>query len=330
MTCVHAVGDVFDPHLSDTAIETIVHAAAVQHDGQTVLFATKHFIRLGRWLNINDRGRLLPANVGFGVVVTDQETADARIPAIQYAPAPIRFILVEPRGSIDLSEHIGCYHDDDVSGGCYVFEEHVTPYHTHRKRFDLIVVRGERGIDALPMHPDDVRRLRDQSTAADIHFWFDGWGDWIPKSHTSARHPWHAEQIPDTGWRVPVWWPAPSLHRGKPVESEAPKTWPDGARILDWGTMSYKSEWRPQASCWNGHDDDGEGEAYMFRLTAAETGAFLDGVEHPEPSQPTVDEDALAVVRFFRAWREQEAKQPYSMLMPHKNGGRCGEDQGQD
>lgn len=42
-----------------------------------------------------------------------------------------------------------------------------------------VIVGGESGKDARPMHPDWARSLRDQCAAADVPFLFKQWGEWI-------------------------------------------------------------------------------------------------------------------------------------------------------
>jgi protein gp37 len=49
------------------------------------------------------------------------------------------------------------------------------PYKLH-----WIVVGGESGHDARPMHPDWARALRDQCVAAKVPFFFKQWGEWSP------------------------------------------------------------------------------------------------------------------------------------------------------
>jgi protein gp37 len=42
-----------------------------------------------------------------------------------------------------------------------------------------IIVGGESGPKARPMHPDWVRIIRDQCIAADVPFFLKGWGEWL-------------------------------------------------------------------------------------------------------------------------------------------------------
>ena len=112
-----------------------------------------------------------PDNVWLGVSVEDQKTADERIPIVQRIPAAVRFLSMEPLlGSTDL--RTGIYYD------------------TTRKKWlgtalDLIhwvIVGGESGPGARPMHPDWARSLRDQCQAASVPFFFKQWGEWAPES----------------------------------------------------------------------------------------------------------------------------------------------------
>lgn len=64
-----------------------------------------------------------------------------------------------------------------------------------------VIVGGESGPGARPMHPDWARGIRDQCTAAGVPFFFKQWGAWMP---TSVKHG-HG----------------PKVH-----------TWPDGAQSL--------------------------------------------------------------------------------------------------
>lgn len=72
--------------------------------------------------------------------------------------------------------NIGCVIDDSgavhvVSGGAYLPR---TP------GLDLVIVGGESGPGARPMHPDWARSLRDQCNAAGVAFHFKQWGEWAP------------------------------------------------------------------------------------------------------------------------------------------------------
>jgi protein gp37 len=99
------------------------------------------------------------SNVWLGVSVENQQWADIRIPALLDTPAAVRFLSCEPLlGPINLGE----------------------PADT---RVDWVIVGGESGRGARPMHPDWARSLRDQCTAAGVPFLFKQWGEHAPRSY---------------------------------------------------------------------------------------------------------------------------------------------------
>jgi protein gp37 len=113
------------------------------------------------WQNLHGRPDGLP-NVWLGVSVEDQQRADERIPDLLATPAAVRWISAEPLlGPVDLE-----------------------------RRLDWVVVGGESGPGARPMHPDWARSLRDQC-AASVPFFFKQWGEWRetdgPQTHTCNR-----------------------------------------------------------------------------------------------------------------------------------------------
>jgi protein gp37 len=59
---------------------------------------------------------------------------------------------------------------------------------------DWVIVGGESGPGARPMHPAWVRAIRDQCTAAGVPFWFKQWGAWSPigryMERVDERQPW--------------------------------------------------------------------------------------------------------------------------------------------
>lgn len=48
---------------------------------------------------------------------------------------------------------------------------------------DWVIVGGESGPNARPMHPDWVRSIHDQCVAAGVPFFFKQWGEWAPAHH---------------------------------------------------------------------------------------------------------------------------------------------------
>ncbi|MHB8109691.1 MAG: phage Gp37/Gp68 family protein [Syntrophorhabdaceae bacterium] len=119
-------------------------------------------------------------NVYFGVTVVNQSEADAKIPELLKVPGK-KWLSVEPLlGPIDLDDlvikdgprsehHIGCL-------WCDVDPEDDNDF--HGETIDAVVLGGETGPGARPMHPDWVRSVRDQCAAAGVPFYFKQWGEW--------------------------------------------------------------------------------------------------------------------------------------------------------
>ena len=141
-------------------------------------------------------------NVWLGTSVEDQATADARIPHLLATPAAVRFVSAEPLlGSLDLRGWVpgddGCQLCDDGDGldpprcqrrdipreeqcpeNWEVFWNDRPGYGDERRHLDWVIVGGESGPGARPMHPDWARSLRDQCQAAGVPFFFKQMGSW--------------------------------------------------------------------------------------------------------------------------------------------------------
>ena len=110
----------------------------------------------------------------LGVTAENQQRADERIPILLQTPAAVRFVSVEPiLGALDLSEWFGLYRVSDGKWAPKVGSR-------WKDSPDWIIVGGETGPGARPMHPDWVRSLRDQCQAAGVPFLFKQWGEWRP------------------------------------------------------------------------------------------------------------------------------------------------------
>jgi protein gp37 len=116
-------------------------------------------------------GLVIRPNVWLGVSVENQEQADTRIPLLLKTPAAVRFLSMEPLlGPVDLSPWL--ITDVDARDGNLI---------------DWVIVGGESGPNARPMHPDWVRSIRDQCQAAGVPFFFKQWGEWI-HAHPAELH----------------------------------------------------------------------------------------------------------------------------------------------
>lgn len=134
-------------------------------------------------------------NVHLGTSIEDQPTADLRIPELLATPAAVQFISAEPLlGGVNL-DVIPCprsndkkiRHPEKALIGALLGRR---SYDTARGRrnspheaLDWVIVGGESGPGARPMHPEWVRSIRDQCAEADVPFFFKQWGEWIEHDH---------------------------------------------------------------------------------------------------------------------------------------------------
>ncbi|RWD32543.1 MAG: phage Gp37/Gp68 family protein, partial [Mesorhizobium sp.] len=193
--CAH--GDLFAENVPDEWILDVftVMAAADHHTYQVL---TKRADRMreflsrrdllddiyANWYTFTGKPREVYSwplhNVWCGVSAEDQKRADERVPDLLATPAAIRFASAEPLlGPIDFTaiRDDGTGVDDTLRGLVFCQgrnEPALTP------RLDWIIVGGESGPGARPMHPDWARSIRDQCAATGVPFFFKQWGEWAP------------------------------------------------------------------------------------------------------------------------------------------------------
>ncbi|OYN76840.1 DUF5131 family protein [Mycolicibacterium sphagni] len=122
-------------------------------------------------------------NVWQGVSAENQRWAEIRGEALRATPAAVRFFSCEPMlGPIDLLGDVEKpgpaitrtgWHNPGGPWGPdeYGYDDQVA--------IDWVIVGGESGPGARPMHPDWARSLRDQCQLAGIAFLFKQWGEWV-------------------------------------------------------------------------------------------------------------------------------------------------------
>ena len=192
---VESQSDLFGEWFTDEMIDRVfaVMALCPQHTFQVL---TKRAARMREYLQDRTRsagidvriykhmrfGRLEPrnplpnwplANVWLGVSAGTQKAADERIPELLRTPAAVRFVSAEPlleavtlptcngRANCTLEGIEG--HSEKPFGGIH-----------------WVICGGESGAGARPMHPHWARKLRNDSNAAGVSFFFKQWGEWAP------------------------------------------------------------------------------------------------------------------------------------------------------
>lgn len=148
-----------------TAARTRLFTAIDETPHLTYLLLTKRPENMVRFAPVNWADGW-PAHVMAGTSVEDQAAADTRIPKLFEVPAQ-RFLSVEPLlGEVDLCDYLS------PTGWLDRFPSEAG--------VDWVIVGGESGPGARPMHPDWVRSLRDQCEASGVPFLFKQWGNWYP------------------------------------------------------------------------------------------------------------------------------------------------------
>jgi protein gp37 len=121
-------------------------------------------------------------NIWLGVSAERQQEANERIPELLATPAAVRFISAEPLlGPIDLSSLIsadGEYIFDATSGQSGWRDGETWEPSGCGPKLDWVIVGGESGPGARPMHSAWARSLRDQCAAAGMPFFFKQWGEY--------------------------------------------------------------------------------------------------------------------------------------------------------
>lgn len=109
------------------------------------------------------------ANLWQGSTICNQPEADRDIPILLDTPSAVRFVSVEPMlGPIDFRKVPGF----NRSGSAGV----------ELLRNFWVIVGGENGPGARPMHPEWALDLYRQCKAAGVAFWWKGWGSAFFKS----------------------------------------------------------------------------------------------------------------------------------------------------
>lgn len=197
-------------------------------------------------------GISLPDNIWHIATMENQARADERMPYLLQIPGKRAVIIEGMLGTVDLSEALYCswtegmelpYEEGYCRIGCDREDNQCDG--NPSSLIHQVILGGETGTGARPMHPDWVRSVRDQCAAAGVPFFFKSWGEWLPKSHWT-------QEMRKGNWQR-----------------------------LEWGTLTEDGTYFKETSPFNGHDDDGHGgEAVMVRVGQKKAGRLLDGREH--------------------------------------------------
>lgn len=138
-------------------------------------------------------------NVWLGATVVNQEEGDRDIPKLLATPARVKFLSLEPLlGPVDVSEYLtpsfpychgfvqGEHMEQDYCGRCAGYKSDPIHRFGMRDSIDWVIVGGESGPAARPMHPQWARSLRDQCASARVPFLFKQNGEWLSVSEVAG------------------------------------------------------------------------------------------------------------------------------------------------
>ena len=163
------MGDLFDPALADQDIWDVLGRMEMA-DWHRFVVLTKQSRRAS--------GYVFSPNVVLGVSITDQPSADRLIPELLECQAATRIVSIEPMlGPVDL------WRMPLVSGYGYGWANPFNGKHPSLtgdgKRgpyLDGVILGGQTGPGAAPLHPDWVRKVRDDCAAAGVPFFLKSLG----------------------------------------------------------------------------------------------------------------------------------------------------------
>jgi len=192
-------------------VDTFRHIGGTGH--HTYLILTKRPQRMYDFITdknvkmVFKRERRAPIGIAWhhvwlGVTVCNQQEANEKIPLLLQTPAAHRWISIEPMlGPINL-KFIGC-------PICGKSEQTWFPNYTFCKvcgnevksppenTIDAVILGGETGPGARPLHPDWVRSVRDQCQSAGVPFFLKSLGRGKGRELDGKEHndlPWKFER----------------------------------------------------------------------------------------------------------------------------------------
>lgn len=180
MIFVSSMGDLFHHDVNQTDILKVlaVIRACPQHTFQIL---TKRPERMAVLLRRYPAHQDIP-NLWLGVSIENPDYL-WRLKYLIRCPTPVRFVSLEPLlAPIDL---IGCEWWD----WRYKYDYWRAAFPDAGPPLNWVIVGGESGNGARPMHPAWVQDLRDQCQESGVPFFFKQWGAWAPLRSILATMP---------------------------------------------------------------------------------------------------------------------------------------------
>ena len=227
----NSMSDTFHENVPEAALDALADRLYTLEPRHVAMLLTKRTGRMAAWSRRQAErfGRELPPHVYLGTTAEDQKRADERLPQLIEVRGGTLYLSMEPlleRVSLRIvplpaghaigDDEAGLY---DALDGSFLSESGRPVFWTEGRRIQWVIVGGESGPRARPMHPGWVRHLRDECAQFQVPFLFKQWGEWLGTELTARQG--EAETEGQCSPTVPGtfhdWGTATSLRLGKHV-----------------------------------------------------------------------------------------------------------------
>lgn len=186
-----SMGDLFHEAVPFEFIERVIDIAvsSPQHIFQIITKRPERALEFFKqYLEKSVATFYIPENIWIGVSVEDQKTWNVRIPVLLLIPVQVKIVSMEPMlSAIDMTS----ISPQDAESreellrlfplvGEFICDGMNEPMAIEYGGISQIIVGGESGPGARPMHPQWARDVRDQCIDAKVPFFFKQWGALVP------------------------------------------------------------------------------------------------------------------------------------------------------
>ncbi len=251
---VNSQSDLFHPQVPFEFIDKIFQVMTCYPQQHKFLLLTKRADRMLEYISALRNGLLKfhkgqdfqwPfKNIYPGLTICNQVEADEKLPVFLQIPGH-KWLSIEPcLGGVDLEYIKDFSHPNKFMKYERIYslsgERNILGHRLTSEKIEQVIVGGESGRGARPLHPAWPRSIRDQCVAAGVPFFFKQWGKFVAPKDT-AYHGSHK------GWRFLV-----------------------GCSYMKHDGTYYPGYPSGGLSGWT----------KIYRIGTAKAGRLLDGVEH--------------------------------------------------